>query len=184
MTIEHHDFYDVRGYVIKVYIIDNNKYIPEVEDILGNVLYSTSEFHNKFNNQNYWDSIELAHLAAKELINHMKEKKIGFTVNSKVCTRDGKKVRILCVDANNPRPIVALVTNTDNSGKVFEWVNTYLPNGRVYPDVECDQDLISSPWKTVKYVNIFKSNAYDTLEEAKENGKMFADYIKTIITED
>ena len=60
---------------------------------------------------------------------------------TKVQTRDGRKARIICTDANCARPIVALITTVVG----VEEVRTHILSGRYFNDVESPSDLINVP---------------------------------------
>ena len=99
-----------------------------------------------------------------------------------VCTRDGMPVRIICFDAKGMhQPIVALVTQ-DNG---VEYIETYYSNGRFNDDInsQSDGDLMMLPDKKVGWVNVYKSQMYDTLESAEKGHKRITDYVKTIRVE-
>ena len=99
-----------------------------------------------------------------------------------VVTRDGKKVRIICTDADRKNPIVALVK--EGTDKIF----CYQPNGMLYDNAECNNDLFFETTKKDGYINIYRaingraSFIFDTKEEAEKDcnyGKNEA-FIKTI----
>ena len=90
-----------------------------------------------------------------------------------VCTRDGRKVRIVCFDRINARPILALVPSTDGKGEdVFD----YFVNGkRIANALESDLDLMMPFEKKEGWVNLYNADTtfyfvegmvYDTKEEA------------------
>ena len=66
--------------------------------------------------------------------------------SQKVVTRDGRSVRIVCTDAKNEFPIVALVTNDDK-----EVLMDYNNNGKVSPDEITDLDLFFAIEKKDKF---------------------------------
>ena len=66
--------------------------------------------------------------------------------SQKVVTRDGRSVRIVCTDAKNEFPIVALVTNDDK-----EVLMDYNNNGKVSPDEITDLDLFFATEKKDKF---------------------------------
>lgn len=68
-----------------------------------------------------------------------------------VCTRDGRKARIICFDRDWDMHIVALVT-----GSLGEEVHYYLSNGQVDFDKQNDDDLMMLPEKKEGWVNIYK----------------------------
>ena len=86
-----------------------------------------------------------------------------------VVTRDGKPVRILCVDAVGEYPIVALVKNENK-----EFANNFTKDGRLYKDSKDDRDLFFAPIKREGWTNIYKNTQgqlstgiiYNTKEEA------------------
>ena len=85
-----------------------------------------------------------------------------------VCTRDGRKARIICFDSKNDpqRPIVALVEHNDN-----ELLYEYTIDGKdCFSRISTTgtSDLMMLPEKKEGYVNIYRSQVYDTLEKAKE----------------
>lgn len=64
-----------------------------------------------------------------------------------VQTRDGRPVRILCLDFASPLSIVYAIKNNDGS----EQLHSCYPNGIKQPHVESWCDLINAPPKPVKY---------------------------------
>lgn len=75
-----------------------------------------------------------------------------------VCTKDGRKARIICFDAENDKPIVALIYDC-NRETVFQ----YLKNGRYFVDEISDYDLMMLPQKKEGWINLCKNNHGDTL---------------------
>ena len=67
--------------------------------------------------------------------------------SQKVVTRDGRAVRIICTDAKNEFPIVALVT-TDNKEVLMD----YDYNGGLSPEKMTNLDLFFAPEKKDKFV--------------------------------
>ena len=97
-----------------------------------------------------------------------------------VCTRDGRKVRIICFDAIGYRqPIIALVTNFD--GK--EDIETYYLNGRFNDDIAdiSDYDLMMAPRSKTGWINVYKSvnPIFKSEAEAKAHNDDYANYIGT-----
>ena len=100
----------------------------------------------------------------------------------KVVTRDGRPVRIICTDADRKNPIVALVK--EGTDKIF----CYQPNGMLYDNAECNNDLFFETTKKDGYINIYRAInvkagfIFNTKEEAEKDcnyGKNEA-FIKTI----
>lgn len=94
-----------------------------------------------------------------------------------VCTRDGRKARIICFDRVNSKPILALVDSTDGKG---EDIFGYFANGKRTDNVfENSLDLIMLSEKRSGWVNVYKGNLYDTESEAKK-AHLEEGYIDTI----
>ena len=104
-----------------------------------------------------------------------------------VCTRDGRKVRIICFDAKrkDEKSIIALVPSKEYLG--FEDLIAYPDNGNYYGGHENDGDLMMLPEKKEGWVNVYKSlgvitfshNPYATKEEAiKDKDNYYVDTIK------
>ena len=102
-----------------------------------------------------------------------------------VCTRDGRKARIICFDAKGVKPIIALIEY-----EIDERPCNYFANGRFYsnPNENNDADLMMLPEKKEGWVNVYYDNdasshrgcrfIYDTKERAvKEAG---SNYITTV----
>ena len=93
-----------------------------------------------------------------------------------VCTRDGRKARIICFDriSDNDYKIVACVTVFDGD---FEEVSFYGIDGYVVDSQNPkDEDLMMLPEKKEGWINIFESaggragyTIYDSKEEALEH---------------
>ena len=82
-----------------------------------------------------------------------------------VCTRDGRKARIICFDRDWDMQIVALV-----SDPFGELVKYYWSNGKVDYDEQNDDDLIMLSEKKEGWVNIYALNTcYSSKEEAEAN---------------
>ncbi len=98
-----------------------------------------------------------------------------------VCTRDGRKARIICFDAKCNKPIVALIYDC-NKETVFQ----YLESGRFFVDQIDKYDLMMFTQKKEVWLNIYKDFedtvccVYPTEKEALEDGETEKDYITTI----
>lgn len=77
-----------------------------------------------------------------------------------VCTRDGRKARIICFDAKCNKPIVALIYDCNK-----ETVLQYLENGRFFVDQIDKYDLMMLPQKKEGWVNIYNRNRPRTSSE-------------------
>lgn len=81
-----------------------------------------------------------------------------------VCTRDGRKARIICFDLKNDEyPIVAAIGN-DSSETLF----SYTTNGKIADGIESDKDLMLLPEKKEGWVIIRKGDIYETEELARK----------------
>lgn len=103
-----------------------------------------------------------------------------------VCTRDGRKARIICFDAKCNKPIVALIYDCNK-----ETVLQYLENGRFFVNQIDKYDLMMLPQKKEGWVNVYKSynvgkkipcmaSIYPTKEEAKKSSVVGFDYVDTV----
>lgn len=101
-----------------------------------------------------------------------------------VCTRDGRKVRIICFDRKylydgQDFSIVALV----NEGTYSESVYSYTKDGLFEPGKCHNYDLMMLPEKKEGWVNVYKNQIHYTPKSAEEGHKGITDYIKTIRVE-
>ena len=107
--------------------------------------------------------------------------------NKKVVTRDGRNARIVCTDRQGgDRPILALCTMSNEGENCY----SYLPNGRMYLNVNADScaDLFFAPEKHEGWINLYKINSsispgpltYNTKKEAESATGNRPDYISTI----
>ena len=106
-----------------------------------------------------------------------------------VCTRDGRKARIICFDYNGETgdyPIVALV-HYNKGNKCYERVLEYTSDGlfNKYGDCQHDDDLMMLPEKKEGWVNVYKgglldTKSYNTKKEAfdKASPKNYIDTVK------
>ena len=87
-----------------------------------------------------------------------------------VCTRDGRKTRIICFDKVDKRPIVGLIS--DDEG---EFIYEYLADGKCYNGKDDSYDLMMLPEKKEGWVNIYHDkegniytdeNVYNTEKDA------------------
>ena len=77
-----------------------------------------------------------------------------------VCTRDGRKARIICFDRIDAKPILALVPSTDGKGEdVFDY---FVSGKRIANSLESDLDLMMLPEKKEGWVNVYKGGLLDT----------------------
>ena len=108
--------------------------------------------------------------------------------SKKVITKSGNSVRILATDLKSSFPVVAAVTNRDNTGE-YEVVRYYTPEG--ISETIPDNIYFASEEKSF-YVNVYKykevcdsayfvSSLYKTQEEAThELYSSWATYVTTV----
>ena len=105
--------------------------------------------------------------------------------SQKVITRDGRDVRIICTDAKNEEPIIALVYNNNRDE---ENVYTYNRDGYFYNNNDSYLDLFFASTKREGWVNLFKDeeltfingDVYENEKDAKEAAQGESDFIATI----
>jgi len=118
------------------------------------LMYVTDKMHGRI-------AIEL-----KQSKKDMEEKKLNLKefdleaakAGKPVCTRDGRKARIICFDAKCNKPIVALIYGCNK-----ETVLQYLENGRAFVNQIDKYDLMMLPQKKEGWINLCKNNYVDTL---------------------
>ena len=101
--------------------------------------------------------------------------------SKKVITRDGRDVRIICTDLDNPDfPVVGEI-------KGYKWPLSFTTNGESIKERKLSCDLFFAPEKHEGWINVYKSGfswslgtgIWPTEEEAKE-WIGAADYVTTI----
>lgn len=128
------------------------------------------------------------HKNIEQVINMQKMKPFDLEAakaGKPVCTRDGRKARIICFDAKCIKPIVALIQGSDNS----EQIEYYTENG-VFSNggTGKNRDLMILLEKKEGWVNIYGeekerycSNViYSSKEEALNISKQLKEHITTI----
>ena len=102
-----------------------------------------------------------------------------------VCTRDGRKARIICFDRKFYHddgynyPIVAMVNGSNDN----ELVHAYTQDGLLVGNMKGDLDLMMLPEKKEGWVNVYKDSVYDTKDEALIGRSESRGYIDTEITD-
>lgn len=95
-----------------------------------------------------------------------------------VCTRDGRKARIICFDAKGKQPIIALFER-EKADEVI--IQTYNDDGSYYGlEKEDNRDLMMLPEKRTGWINIHQYDVYKTKEEAEAKVFDKANYLTTI----
>lgn len=101
----------------------------------------------------------------------------------KVVTRDGRDVRIICTDFDNPNyPGICEI-------KGSKWPYSFATNGELIKGEKLSGDLFFAPEKNEGWINLYKtetssqyvtSNLYNSEEKAIEIGRNSENYIATV----
>ena len=153
--------------------IEQNNDIDEktmtLEDLVndyidGKIVYS--EFKDKVKNLHKDMETDITNLSNSEIIGkNLKPFNLEAAKSGKpVCTRDGRKARIICFDVKgNICPIIALV---EENG--MEVTKSYDMNGRANYKNADNYDLMMLPEKKDGWAVIRRSDIYENEEQAKE----------------
>ena len=161
---------------------------------------------NSTENVGYIDEGNTIAIELKQNKEDMEEKKLNLKPldiqkareGKPVCTRDGRKARIICFDSNGGRPIVALVTECDDEEEIpykYHCDGSY--NCQSIPSYNCqsipsDYDLMMLSEKREGYVNLYpncnnnyaarlgNNVIYKDKEFAEDMAKEDPNYIKTV----
>ena len=100
----------------------------------------------------------------------------------KVVTRDGRDVRIICTDFDNPDfPVIGEI-------KGYKWPLSFATNGKTIKWRQLSGDLFFAPKKKEGWINLYRtetsiqyvaSNLYNSEEKAIEIGRTSENYIAT-----
>ena len=132
-----------------------------------------------------WQSFADPYYISLEIKKDMEEKKLNlkpFDIQKAregkpVCTRDGRKARIICFDWKSDTSIVALIMGDNDR----EEIHSYYKNGKSVRNQEYSCDLMMYPEKKEGWVNVYKERIYSTKEEAIEatyDGVTYVDTVK------
>ena len=104
----------------------------------------------------------------------------------KVITREGRSVRILCVDKKGGElPIIALIQQCTRNNEI---IGTFTKEGKWSIALEeHPNDLLFAPEKHEGWINIYRDTTgissgavlYDSQEEAEDVGKSYTHYVTT-----
>ena len=107
----------------------------------------------------------------------------------KVMTKDGRDVRILCVDAKGDYPVVALIPDGEGEYK-RDSPEAYTEDGCNYSGRISSLDLFFAPEIHEGWANVFggadgnsyvgDSRIFKSKEDAEKEGKKWKDYIATV----
>lgn len=203
------DVFEIRGECLSCYRKDGKSVIFKKLEKVGEPYMSNGHLMQTLSGEKQPNSIRdyktrmcyyancILRIEIKQNKEDMEEKKLNFKpfdleaakAGKPVCTRDGRKVRILCYDLKGAEyPIVALVEAHDY---LDESISTYDRNGRFDHDRENKNDLMMFPQKKEGWVNVYKSynvgkkipcmaSIYPTKEEAKKSSVVGFDYVDTV----
>lgn len=187
------DVFEIRGECLSCYRKDGKSVIFKKLEKVGEPYMSNGHLMQTLSGEKQPNSIRdyktrmcyyancILRIEIKQNKEDMEEKKLNFKpfdleaakAGKPVCTRDGRKARIICFDAKCNKPIVALIYDCNK-----ETVLQYLENGRFFVDQIDKYDLMMFPQKKEGWVRIYKSasnvyylssNIYKTEEEAKHS---------------
>lgn len=107
----------------------------------------------------------------------------------KVITRDGRNVRILCVDAKGDYPVVALIPDGEGEYK-RDHPEMYTEDGCSYSGRMNFFDLFFAPEIHEGWANVYEgadgnnyvgdARIFKSKEDAEKEGKKWKDYIATV----
>ena len=195
------DVFEIRGECLSCYRKDGKSVIFKKLEKVGEPYMSNGHLMQTLSGEKQPNSIRdyktrmcyyancILRIEIKQNKEDMEEKKLNFKpfdleaakAGKPVCTRDGRKARIICFDAKCNKPIVALIYDCNK-----ETVLQYLENGRFFVDQIDKYDLMMFPQKKEGWVNVYKSynvgkktpciaSIYPTKEEAKKAEQMIRD---------
>lgn len=200
------DVFEIRGECLSRYRKDGKSVIFKKLEKVGEPYMSNGHLMQTLSGEKQPNSIRdyktrmcyyancILRIEIKQNKEDMEEKKLNFKpfdleaakAGKPVCTRDGRKARIICFDAKCNKPIVALIYDCNK-----ETVLQYLENGRFFVDQIDKYDLMMFPQKKEGWVNVYKSynvgkkipcmaSIYPTKEEAKKSSVVGFDYVDTV----
>ena len=142
---------DVKSWTIDLEIKQNKEDMEEKKVIIGELAYKY------INGKITYEAFEKG---IKELCDNKEESKPTLKEfdleaarsGKPVCTRDGRKARIICFDREGEgRSIIALVYNRESN---IETCVPYFPDGRFYKNADDEDDLMMLPEKKEGWVNV------------------------------
>lgn len=123
-------------------------------------------------------TLETVDIVIKQNQEDMEEKKLSLRpfdleaakAGKPVCTRDGRKARIICFDkgkqANDFFPIIALVETEESGELIINYTNT----GHYWSDTRIsDNDLVMLLEKKEMWTNVYRERCYETKAEAMQS---------------
>lgn len=197
------DVFEIRGECLSCYRKDGKSVIFKKLEKVGEPYMSNGHLMQTLSGEKQPNSIRdyktrmcyyancILRIEIKQNKEDMEEKKLSLKpfdleaakAGKPVCTRDGRKARIICWDKKGNYPIVALIQDNENS----EHIEYYTENG-IFSNGgnEKNRDLMMFTRKKEGWLNIYKDFedtvccVYPTEKEALEDGETEKDYITTI----
>lgn len=98
--------------------------------------------------------------------------------NRKIVTRDGKKVRIICTDFNNPDfPVIGEIES-------YLWPSSFTKSGLFIKGYEHPNDLFFAPEKREGWINLYSGmlngSIFNSKEEAMSAALADNSYVATV----
>ena len=179
------DVFEIRGECLSCYRKDSKSVIFKKLEKVGEPYMSNGHLMQTLSGEKQPNSIRdyktrmcyyancILRIEIKQNKEDMEEKKLNFKpfdleaakAGKPVCTRDGRKARIICFDAKRKdgKNIMALIPSKEYPG--FEDLVAYPNNGNYHGGHENDGDLMMLPEKKEGWVNIYNRNRPRTSSE-------------------
>ena len=162
---------------------ENKTTLPKEDNALTRTVYAY--VNGKISDKELIRSIKKMSDEYPYIKNNLKPFSLELAKQGKpVCTRDGRKARIICFDAKCTFPIIALVTNTGGNESLIR----YYSNGSFTNLNKAGCDLMMLPEKKEGWVNVYhglKKSEYvcgDIVSNTKEEAIQYAQNNDTYIT--
>ena len=179
------DVFEIRGECLSCYRKDGKSVIFKKLEKVGEPYMSNGHLMQTLSGEKQPNSIRdyktrmcyyancILRIEIKQNKEDMEEKKLNLKpfdleaakAGKPVCTRDGRKARIICFDAKRKdgKNIMALIPSKEYPG--FEDLVAYPNNGNYHGGHENDGDLMMLPEKKEGWVNIYNRNRPRTSSE-------------------
>lgn len=145
--------------------------MPNEPYMYFNAINNTIDIEIKQNKEDMEEKNNAKHSNSEKIGKNLKEFDLEAAKSGKpVCTRDGRKARIICFDKKGAYPIVALVNDYNEE----EYIKNYDEFGKKFIGGETSEDLMMLPEKKEGWVNVYKTpinyecgTVFSTEQEAK-----------------
>ena len=166
--------------VQKYRIIVTPVIMPNEPYMYFNAINNTIDIEIKQTKEDMEEKNNAKHSNSEKIGKNLKEFDLEAAKSGKpVCTRDGRKARIICFDKKGAYPIVALVNDYNEE----EYIKNYDEFGKKFIGGETSDDLMMLPEKKEGWINVYKERCYETKEEAIRHIAPGTHYIDTIRVE-